>query len=106
MLELAAADPSLLRGRIVFERASYCDYVVVETAGGFAFFATDANIIAVAGARWVTGPLTARGRQVVDIDGRATLAVRILAWDEDLPHAKARFDHYCDPAWLDLGSGN
>jgi hypothetical protein len=30
-------------------------------------------------------------------------SVRVVAWDADLSQAKACFDHYCDPDWLDFG---
>ena len=93
----------VLKGEIVLQRASYCDYGVVQTDRGFAFLDLGAGLVALASGRWVTGRLTARGLQTVDIDGRTSLTVRVVAWDADLSQAKARFDHYCDPDWLDLG---
>jgi hypothetical protein len=104
LLGLVSLDQApVLKGEIIFERTSYCDYFVVQTESGFAFLEVSAGLVAVAGGRWVTGRLTASGHQTVDIDGRATLAARVVAWDTVLSQAKARFDRYCDPGWLDLG---
>jgi len=111
-LAMHSADPvdvitsdhaPVLTGEIILQRVSYCDHVVVQTDRGFAFLEVDAGLIAVASGRWVTGRLNARGPQMIDIDGRVLLSVRIVAWDTDLSQARARFNRYCDPAWLDLG---
>ncbi len=102
-LALVSSDQTpVLTGEIILQRASYCDYSVVQTDRGFAFLDMGGGLVALASGRWVTGRLTARGLQTVDIDGRTSLAVRVLAWDAHLPQASARFDLYCDPSWLDL----
>ena len=95
-----------LKGEIILQRASYCDYSVVQTDRGFAFLDMGAGLVAIASGRWVTGRLTQPGPQTVDIDGRTLLRVRVVAWDAELSQAKARFDRYCDPDWLDIGPEN
>ena len=100
---LVSSDQApVLTGEIIFQRASYCDYSVVQTEGGFAFLDMGSGLVALASGRWVTGRLTERGLQTVDVDGRTSLVIRVLAWDAHLANAKARFDSYCDPGWLDL----
>ena len=97
-----SSEGPVLRGEIILQRASYCDYSVVQTDQGFAFLDMGAGLIALASGHWVTGRLTERGLQTVDIDGRASLAVRVLAWDTHLTQARARLNRYGDPEWLDL----
>src|SRR5687767_2394512 len=64
--ELASSDQApTLKGEIVFQRASYCDYSVVQTDRGFAFLDMGASLVAIASGRWVTGRLTERGPQTV-----------------------------------------
>ena len=99
---VSSDQAAVLTGEIIFQRASYCDYSVVQTDRGFAFLDMGAGLVALASGRWVTGRLTTRGLQTVDIDGRTSLAVRVLAWDAHLPQARARFERYCEPEWLDL----
>jgi hypothetical protein len=48
----------MLTGEIIFQRASYCDYSVVQTEQGFAFLdmgarVTDGRVSREAGTRWV-----------------------------------------------------
>lgn len=100
-----ASEPTpILTGEIVLERASYCDLIVVRTELGFFLIEIERAIVALAGGRRVTGHLTASDPQSLDIDGRTKVTARVKAWDSDLRQAKARFDRYCEPEWLDLGS--
>jgi hypothetical protein len=100
-----AAEPTpTLTGEIVLERASYCDVIVVRTEQGFSLIEIEHAIVALAGGHRVTGRLTESGPQALDIDGRTQVTARVKAWDSDLRQAKARFDRYCEPEWLDLGA--
>lgn len=94
-------------GQIVLERAPFCDFFVVRSQEYFVYV-TDRGgwTVVVAGGNVVSGPLLSAGDQVISVDARARLQVRISGWGRSWADAQRRFEEECDPdATNPFGSG-
>jgi hypothetical protein len=83
-------------GRIVMERAPFCDHFIVQTPLGYVT-AVDltGNGNVLSGAQRVTGNLYLKGPQQVVVDEASTLQVAVSNFDTDWDRARDRFEIEC-----------
>jgi hypothetical protein len=92
-------EPAKQTGEIVAEQASFCDFFIVKVEDWFVFLSNEDRWFSlISSANRITGNLLTKGVQDVDVNGRATLNVRVLGWDSDWTRARMRFDSECDPS--------
>jgi hypothetical protein len=92
------APPAEYIGRVVLERAPYCDLLVVQTPLGYVTAVDLAgNAVVLSGARQVTGDLYRKGRQRLSVDAIATMEVLVSHFDTNWLTARSRFDSECQP---------
>lgn len=90
------APPAELVGRVVMERAPFCDYFILQTPLGYVTavdLTGDRNV--VSGAQRVTGNLYLKGQQQVVVDENSALLVAISYFDTDWDRARDRFEAEC-----------
>ncbi len=88
--------PAEYVGRIVMERAPFCDQFIVQTPLGYVTavdLTGDSNVLS--GAQRVSGNLYLKGPQRVAVDESSSLLVAISHFDTDWDRARDRFEVEC-----------
>jgi hypothetical protein len=88
--------PAEYVGRIVMERAPFCDEFIVQTPLGYVTaidLMGDGNVLS--GAQRVSGNLYLKGPQRVAVDESSSLLVAISHFDTDWDRARDRFEVEC-----------
>jgi len=85
-----------LTGEIALEHSAYCDQFVVKTQQGFVTLGGAAgNLVAIAGARQISGRLYSKGVQRFTLDGRTEVVAVVRHFDSQLLTARSRLDAEC-----------
>jgi hypothetical protein len=83
-------------GEIALEYSAYCDQFVVKTKQGYVTLSdTTGNLVAIAGARQISGRLYAKGAQRFTLDGRTEVVAVVRQFDREWLTARSRLDAEC-----------
>jgi hypothetical protein len=78
------------------EYSAYCDQFVVKTKQGYVtLIDTTGNLVAIAGARQISGRLYAKGAQRFTLDGRTEVVAVVRQFDSQWLTARSRLDAEC-----------
>jgi hypothetical protein len=83
-------------GEIALEHSAYCDQFVVKTQQGYVTLDDPTgNLVAIAGARQISGRLYTKGVQRFTLDGRTEVVAVVRHFDSQLLTARSRLDAEC-----------
>ena len=85
-----------VNGEIALEYSAYCDQFVVKTQQGYVTLSDPiGNLVAIAGARQISGRLYTKGVQRFTLDGRTEVVAVVHHFDSQLSTARSRLDAEC-----------
>jgi hypothetical protein len=83
-------------GEIAVEHSAYCDQFVVKTKQGYVtLIDMTGNLVAIAGARQISGRLYTKGVQRFTLDGRTEVMAVVRHFDTQWLTARSRLDAEC-----------